>query len=72
MNLPTSVVITGIDSMPILDRALEAARTFRPRTAAEVDVLLQRTAEAAAEGRFERFKTTSIFDGTALSPQWLG
>ena len=34
MNLPTSVVITGIDRMEILDQALEAARTFRPMTAA--------------------------------------
>ncbi|WP_202882278.1 aldo/keto reductase [Candidatus Manganitrophus noduliformans] len=72
MNLPTSVVITGIDSLPILDQALEAARTFRPMTAAEVNALLQRTAGAAAEGRYERFKTSSMFDGTALSPQWLG
>ncbi|MCG3114868.1 MAG: aldo/keto reductase [Candidatus Manganitrophus sp. SA1] len=72
MNLPTSVVITGIDSMPILDQALEAARTFRPMTAAEVAALLQRTASAAAGGRYERFKTTPMFDGTALFPQWLG
>src|SRR5207302_8249582 len=30
MNLPTSVVITGCDSMPILEQALDAARSFRP------------------------------------------
>src|SRR5437660_8111553 len=30
LNLPTSVVITGVDSMEILDQACEAARTFRP------------------------------------------
>ncbi len=72
MNLPTSVVITGIDSLPILDQALEAARTFRPMTPTEVNALLQRTAGAAAEGRYERFKTSSMFDGTALFPQWLG
>jgi len=28
MNLPTSTVITGIDSMPILEQAFEAVRTF--------------------------------------------
>ncbi len=28
--------------------------------------------EAAANGRFEPFKTSSIFDGTAENPQWLG
>jgi hypothetical protein len=30
LNLPTSVVITGIDSMEILDQAFEAVRTFQP------------------------------------------
>ena len=28
--------------------------------------------DAAAEGRFEGFKTTNAFDGTAKNPQWLG
>ena len=31
MSLPTSVVITGIDSMEILEQGLEAARTFQAR-----------------------------------------
>src|ERR1700730_9635191 len=30
MNLPTSVVITGCDSLPILEQALNAARSFQP------------------------------------------
>jgi hypothetical protein len=33
---------------------------------------LQKTREAAANGRFEPFKTSSIFGGTAENPQWLG
>ena len=37
-----------------------------------LDALLARTREAAATGRFEPFKTSSIFDGTAENPQWLG
>jgi aryl-alcohol dehydrogenase-like predicted oxidoreductase len=72
LNLPTSVVITGIDSMQILDQAFEAVRTFRPMTKGEVDSLLKKTASAAAKGEFEPFKTTSIFDGTAENPEWLG
>jgi predicted aldo/keto reductase-like oxidoreductase len=72
MNLPTSVVITGIDSMKILDQALEAVRTFRPMTKAALKPLLAKTAKAAASGRYEPFKTTSLFDGTATSPHWLG
>ncbi len=72
LNLPTSVVITGCDSMEILDQALEAVRTFRPMTAAEVQALLARTAKAASSGEFELFKTTSIYDATASHPDWLG
>jgi hypothetical protein len=72
LNLPTSVVITGIDSMKILDQAFEAVRTFRPMSDEEVRALLSKTAEAAAYGDFEPFKTTSLFDGTARNPEWLG
>jgi predicted aldo/keto reductase-like oxidoreductase len=72
LNLPTSVVITGCDSMEILDQALEAVRTFRPMADAQIDALLARTTEAAERGEFELFKTTSIFDSTATHPEWLG
>ena len=72
LNLPTSVVITGCDSMEILDQALEAVRTFHPMTGDEVQALLARTAKAASSGEFELFKTTSIYDATATHPDWLG
>src|SRR5205823_9187219 len=68
LNLPTSVVITGVDSMKILDQAFEAARTFRPMNEAAVNMLLAKTAPAAARGEFEPFKTSSIFDSTASNP----
>jgi aryl-alcohol dehydrogenase-like predicted oxidoreductase len=72
LNLPTSVVITGIDSMEILNQAFEAVRTFRRMSQDEVKSLLEKTAVAAAKGEFEPFKTTSLFDGTAENPEWLG
>ena len=72
LNLPTSVVITGIDSMKILDQAFSAVESFQPLSDDERDALLAKTREAAAQGRFEPFKTSSIFDGTAENPQWLG
>jgi predicted aldo/keto reductase-like oxidoreductase len=72
LNLPTSVVITGCDSMQVLEQALEVGRTFRPMGEAEVDALLAKTKPAAARGEFELFKTTSIFDSTATNPVWLG
>jgi predicted aldo/keto reductase-like oxidoreductase len=71
LNLPTSVVITGIDRMEILDQAIEAARTFAPMDRAAVRALLARTATAAATGRYEQFKTSDRFDSTAKHPEWL-
>src|SRR6185369_8353916 len=72
LNLPTSVVITGIDTMARLDQACEAAESFRPLSGDAVQALLARTARAAAGGEFELFKTSSIFDATTTNPEWLG
>jgi len=72
LNLDTAVVITGIDSMEILDQAFEAARTFHPMSETEVERILSKTRQAASQGEFELFKTTSIYDGTAQNPKWLG
>jgi predicted aldo/keto reductase-like oxidoreductase len=72
MNLPTSVVITGCDSLPILQQALQAARSFQPMNTSEVSALLARTAKAADAGQFELYKTSHHFDGTFANPQWLG
>jgi hypothetical protein len=72
LHLPTSVVITGVESQENLEQALEAARTFRPLNQAEVDALRAKTAKAAARGEFELFKTSSIYDATAANPAWLG
>ena len=72
MNLPTSTVITGFENMARLDQALEAGRTFKPMDADAVAALLARTKEAAADGQYEAFKTTTQFDGTSHSPEWLG
>jgi diketogulonate reductase-like aldo/keto reductase len=72
LNLPIAVQITGIDNRQLLDQAIEAARTFRPLSQSEVASLLERTKPAALAGKFELYKTTSHFDGTAHKPQWLG
>jgi len=72
LSLPTSVVITGCDSMEVLDQALDAVRTFRPLTVPQREALLSKTRAAAARGEFEPFKTSSIFDSTAKHPDWLG
>jgi predicted aldo/keto reductase-like oxidoreductase len=72
MNLPTSVVITGCESLANVQQALDAARSFKPLSSAEVAALLARTEQAARNGQFEGYKTTNNFDGTIHNPQWLG
>jgi predicted aldo/keto reductase-like oxidoreductase len=72
LTLPVSVVITGIDTTQTLDQAFEATRTFKPLDQAQINSLLARTAIAASDGKFELFKTTSHYDGTAQNPKWLG
>src|SRR5258705_8275809 len=72
LTLPVSVIITGIDNTQVLDQAFEAARTFKPLGQAQMNSLLARTATAASDGKFELFKTTSHYDGTAQNPKWLG
>jgi aryl-alcohol dehydrogenase-like predicted oxidoreductase len=72
LHLPTSVVITGIDSMAILDQAFDAVRTFQPLSDQALQALLAKTAAAASRGEFEPFKISSIFDSTAAHPDWLG
>ena len=72
LNLPVSVLITGIDSMEILEQAFEAVQTFRPMSQDEVGSLLAKTAGAASKGEFEPFKISSVYDATAHNPAWLG
>ncbi len=72
LSLPTSVVITGMDKMEMLEQAFTAIRSFAQMTDTQMQALLAKTAEAGARGEYEPFKTSSIFDGTAQHPSWLG
>jgi predicted aldo/keto reductase-like oxidoreductase len=72
LSLPTSVVITGIDSMKILNQALEVARSFRSLEESAMNALRAKTRDAAANGEYELFKTSTLFDATAQHPDWLG
>ena len=72
LTQPVSVVITGIDRPEILDQAIHAAKSFQPMTQAQMDTILAKTQVAASDGKYELFKTTSHFDGTAQNPKWLG
>jgi predicted aldo/keto reductase-like oxidoreductase len=72
MSLPTSVVITGCDSLWVLEQALGAARSFRPMTARERTALLAKTTQVAQQGNYELYKTSDHFDATSHHPEWLG
>jgi aryl-alcohol dehydrogenase-like predicted oxidoreductase len=72
LSLPTSVVVTGIDTLELLDQAVRVATTFRPLAPSAIDQLLARTGIAAASGEFELFKTSAAFDSTTSNPHWLG
>jgi aryl-alcohol dehydrogenase-like predicted oxidoreductase len=71
LNLPTSVVITGIQCQRDLDQAFEATRTFQPMNKSVVAELLSRSRPHALEGKYELFKTSATFDGTAKNAKWL-
>lgn len=72
LNLPASVVITGIDSMEVLRQDLDAVESFRPLQPAEVDSLMSKTSAVAASGWFELYKMSSEHDSTTHNPEWLG
>lgn len=72
MSLPVSVTITGIDSMEILEQALDVVENFTPLTGTERAALLAKTANAASDGRSELYKSSEHFDSTSVHPEWLG
>jgi len=71
MNLPTSVVITGCESVANVEQAINAAVTFKPMTPEQVASILAKTAPTGSVGRFEGYKNTLMFDGTTQNPEWL-
>jgi predicted aldo/keto reductase-like oxidoreductase len=72
LNLPVSVLITGINTTDLLNQAFAAVKSFRPMDETAVTALIAKTQEAAMNGKYELFKTTAHFDTTARHPDWLG
>jgi aryl-alcohol dehydrogenase-like predicted oxidoreductase len=71
LSLPTSVVISGMESLELLQKNLKIAREFKPLSESERTALLARTEPKSRTGEFEPFKTTGKYDGTARNPHWL-
>jgi hypothetical protein len=56
----------------LLDQAFTAVESFQLMDEAKVAGLIAKSQEAAMNGKYELFKTTSHFDTTARHPDWLG
>jgi hypothetical protein len=63
MSLPVATTISGMDSMAVCEQNLAVARAFTPMTEDEMEALRERCRAFAADGRYERFKTTKFYDG---------
>ena len=59
MSLDVSTTVSGMDSMRVLRQNVKVAREFGRMTGAEMQSLRSRCAEAAADGRFELYKTSA-------------
>jgi len=63
MSLPVVTTVSGIDSMRVLKQNVAIASGFKPMSRSEMERVRHRVAELAADGRFERYKTTAEHDG---------
>ena len=63
LSLPIATLVSGIDSMKVLEQNLKIVRAFQPLSADERRSIEDRTARVAGDGRFELFKTTKVYDG---------
>jgi uncharacterized protein len=63
MSQPIAVLVSGMDSVAVLEQNLAIARGFQPMTAAEMTALKTRVAQYAADGRYELYKVSMEFDG---------
>jgi predicted aldo/keto reductase-like oxidoreductase len=63
LSQPIAALVSGIDSMEVLQQNLKIARDFKPLEGDELKELLAKVKPVAGDGRHERFKSTQLFDG---------
>ncbi|MBI4582711.1 MAG: aldo/keto reductase [Planctomycetes bacterium] len=63
IGLPVSSVVSGMETLDLLRDNLRLARTLKPMSREEMEAIRQRTRTIALEGKIERYKTTTAFDG---------
>ena len=63
LSLPISTLVCGIRSRENLRQDLAVARNFKPMSETELADLRATTEKAGRDGKYERFKTTRMYDG---------
>jgi aryl-alcohol dehydrogenase-like predicted oxidoreductase len=63
MSADVATIVSGMDSIEVMQQNLKIADGFTPITAEERAAILAKTAPKAGGGEFERFKTTDHFEG---------
>ena len=63
LSLPIATLVSGIDSMKVLDQNVAIAAGFEPLVPRAMQALRRKVAGRAADGRFELYKIGITFDG---------
>ena len=63
LSQPVATQVIGVINLEQLRQNIAVARDFKPMSAAEQKDFIERVKPEASDGRFERFKSTSEFDG---------
>ena len=69
LSLPVSTLVSGIDSEQVLDQNLAIVRNFKPFSAGELEAIEAKYRPVATDGRYEMFKSTTMFDGPVHKQQ---
>jgi aryl-alcohol dehydrogenase-like predicted oxidoreductase len=63
LSLPVATVVSGIDTMRVLEQNVSIARGFRPMSERARQALRRKMSAPAADGRFELYKISAAFEG---------
>ncbi len=63
--LPVATVVSGMESVELLEKNLRLARELKPMSKDEMAAIRKKSADLAKTGDYERYKTSRRFDGWA-------
>ena len=69
LSLPIATLVSGMETMRVLQQNVRVAQSFRPMTARQREALQRRVGTASRDGRFELYKISAAFDGNEARRQ---